>query len=451
MKWASDKRSQGEALAKADNHPAEPAREQSVPERLLKLFETCHIAPPHHLLVLGSQLNPNEASSALLISRQPRALAPDTPWLRSVFEHFSAKTGDPSFVGTLGQAIHEAPLWAAANSHMPVTVVLPQYVTATSSPKAPEKAFAESLALIRDLFPPDYEHARLRLILPVWPTDPPPSSLTKEGKNHRRDLVVAGLASNVFILGVSPSGTIHRIVEVLSAIGCQTTPITLAASSPAIEREPVRWPAAPASTPCGAPVTPGISVWNEPGWLSHYVRSCTGHWPGQTRHDYFSALSRRDTLSAHSAFDTLRRILNDGIIRGSDKWVRGDWPVISFTESTPAEVRPLHRYMHHLVRWDFEPYSIRIRRTAALSHGAMQVAYIDNPGYWRGLPQDKLWWFQPKLEGRDIALEKEWRFKGNLLLKDFAPSDIRLLVPTNAEAETLRRESPFAIDTLEST
>jgi hypothetical protein len=409
---------------------------------LSQLFDACHIAPPHHLLVLGSQLKPSKDSSALLISRQPRALAPDTPWLRSVFGYFSAGTAGTTFVGTLGQAIHEVPLWAAANSHMPVTVVLPQYLTVAGSSKVHEKAFAESLAHVRDILPPGYEEMHLRLVLPIWPENPRPSSLTKEDKNHRRDLVVAGLASTVFTIGVSPRGTIHRVVEALSAIGCQTTAIPLAAPSPAIEREPSRWPA--------APDTPGVSAWNEPGWLSHYVRSCTGPWPGQTLHDYFSALSCRDPLSAHSAFSTLQRILNDGIILGSDKWVRGNWPVISFTESTPAEVRPLHRYMHHLVRWDFEPYAIRIRRTAALSHGAMQVAYIDSPDYWHGLPQDKLWWFQPKLEGRDIALEKEWRFKGNLLLKDFAPSDVRLLVSTNAEAETLRRESPFTIDALES-
>ena len=426
-------------MTQAGHSALDSLRRQPTPERLSGLFDRRGIAPPEYLLILGGELHGD--SSALLISRQSRALAPDTPWLRSVFEHFSTGTAGASFVGTLGQVIHEAPLWAAANSHKPVAVVLPQYVTAAGSAKAQEKAFAESRALIRDLLPSGFDETRLCLVLPVWPENPRPSSLSKEDKNHRRDLVVAGLASHVFTLGVSPGGTIHRVIEALSSIGRKTVALPLISQS--IKHEPVKWPA--------APDTPTASVWTEPGWLSHYVRSCTGPWPGQTRCEYYSSLQCRDPLSEHTAFGTLRRIVREGVVRASDKWVRGDWPVISLTESTPAEVMPLHRYMHHLVRWDFEPYAIRFRQSAAVSYGAMQVAYIDDPDYWRNLPQEKLWWFQPKIGGRDIALEKEWRFRGDLLLKDFSPSEIRLLVPTKAEAELLRRESPFAIDPLEST
>jgi hypothetical protein len=156
------------------------------------------------------------------------------------------------------------------------------------------------------------------------------------------------------------------------------------------------------------------------------------------------------SLTAPRFLRTLRSTRSAALLANSVSAPRrGGRAAVSLTEAAPDQVRALHKYMSHLVRWDFEPYAVCIALEAAVARGAVQVAYVNNPHYWRGLPEDKRWWFQPTLRGsRDITLEKEWRFPGDANLAEFPQEDVAFIVASRNEAEILRTCTPCRVEHL---
>ncbi len=175
-------------------------------------------------------------------------------------------------------------------------------------------------------------------------------------------------------------------------------------------------------------------------FLVHYTRGCPGPWPGQTPGKYCKSLVDGAPDGAHTAFDTLRRILGERLIRGSNRLTRGSTLVVSFTDCMPEELAKLPRWRTGLVRTWFEPYGIGIRREPLLRLGVERVVYGDESVYGAMSPEKKHLFQLFIPSGKDWSAEREWRLKGNLHLDDFGRGDVLVMVQTEAEAAILLRE-----------
>lgn len=169
-------------------------------------------------------------------------------------------------------------------------------------------------------------------------------------------------------------------------------------------------------------------------FLIHYTRCCPGPWPGQTLGEYCQTLIDGYPSAAHTAFDTLSRILAERLIRGGSRLIRGQRPVVSFTECLPEDLEPLVAWRSGLLRWSFERYGLAIRKDILVALGARRVIY----GYedvFRSLPdQDKHFFQLTKPGGYDWTAEKEWRLLGDVALSNIPRSYVAAIVPTLEEA-----------------
>lgn len=174
--------------------------------------------------------------------------------------------------------------------------------------------------------------------------------------------------------------------------------------------------------------------------LVHYTRACPGPWPGQTPAAYLRSLIDGALDAGHSAFDTLRRILRERLIRGSSRLTRGNRPVVSFTECMPEKLTDLVRWRTGLVRKWFEPYGIGIRFRTLRALGVEKVIYGDEKVY-RELVEEKKHLFQLcRPSGQDWSVEREWRLDGSLNLAGLGTEDLIVIVQTDTEAAVIRQE-----------
>jgi len=142
--------------------------------------------------------------------------------------------------------------------------------------------------------------------------------------------------------------------------------------------------------------------------------------------------------SAHSAFDTLVHILEEGLIRGSNRLTRGPQRVVSFTELLPNRLTSLMTWRTGLARWSFEPYGIAMSKRRLLKLGARKVIYGDEEVY-RNLPEDSRHLFQVERPNRqDWSGEKEWRVLGDLSLRVIDPEEVTIIVENEGECSIVR-------------
>jgi hypothetical protein len=164
-------------------------------------------------------------------------------------------------------------------------------------------------------------------------------------------------------------------------------------------------------------------------YLIHFTRARPGPWPGQTMYNYLESLWMRRDSAAHTAFDTLGRILSERRIRGSSRLVRGPDPVVSFTACAPKEIVEMIHWNPALVRWSFEPYGIALSKKALIHAGAEPVIYARGHEYAQ-LPLEKRYRFQiHEPPDKDWTREKEWRIKGDLYLDRFSRDDLIVVLP----------------------
>ncbi|MEW6530307.1 MAG: hypothetical protein AB1473_05680 [Thermodesulfobacteriota bacterium] len=181
------------------------------------------------------------------------------------------------------------------------------------------------------------------------------------------------------------------------------------------------------------------------GWLVHYTRACPGPWPEQTLGDYCQTLIDGRPSSAHSAFHTLLRILEERKIRSSRRLIRGAFPCVSFTECLPDEVRDLIRWRAGLIRWSFEPYGIAVRREALGSFNVRPVIYGDEAAF-QSLPEDQRFLFQlQKEQGEVWSLEREWRVLGDVDLDRIPANDLLVVVALLDEARVIHTDFGFQV------
>jgi hypothetical protein len=144
-----------------------------------------------------------------------------------------------------------------------------------------------------------------------------------------------------------------------------------------------------------------------------------------------------------SAAATLRRIVKEQVIRGSEWRVAGEQPVVSFTELSPIDSLSLMRWRARWARWSFEPYGIAVHREWATAQGARPVRYVTGKE-WRALaPVEKPYSHRVGKEAGAWPAEREWRCLGDFSLRDAPPGAIRLIVREDSEIETIRGTYDF--------
>jgi hypothetical protein len=175
-------------------------------------------------------------------------------------------------------------------------------------------------------------------------------------------------------------------------------------------------------------------------YLFHYTRACPGPWPGQSYRDYLLSLLHQAPHAAHSALDTLIRILEEGRIRASAKLVRGSEPVVSWTRVPPVELETIRQWNPALIRWTFEPYGIAVDRRMLRKMGAKPTVYARDAEYPTLLPRER-YRFQ-RHESPDCVWkhEREWRLRKDFTLKDITGAEGFLFVPTEADVHKLKHE-----------
>ncbi len=171
-------------------------------------------------------------------------------------------------------------------------------------------------------------------------------------------------------------------------------------------------------------------------YLYHYTRSCPGPWPGEEPHDYLLRLLQGDSASAHTAIDTLARILNEQRVRASHLLVRGKHPVVSLTSRPPHELDAFRRWNRSQARWTLEPCGIAVKKVLLRKMGAKPTIYGDASVYGSISPKE-LYRFQLSTRRSSWAAEREWRLNGDLWLMDITPEDYFVFVPSSADAVRL--------------
>ncbi len=171
--------------------------------------------------------------------------------------------------------------------------------------------------------------------------------------------------------------------------------------------------------------------------LFHYTRSCHGPWPGQSYHEYITSLLAGRPESSHSAFETILRIALEQRIRASGAMIRGNFPVVSFTEVPPNELEKIRIWRTGVYRWTLEPYGLVIKRITLALKGGRRVHYGSLDSH-QSLQDDEKHLFQISRTGKyDWSREKEWRIKGDLDIKELPADDWAFVLPTRGEADEM--------------
>ncbi|HDS29835.1 MAG TPA: hypothetical protein ENN67_02200 [Firmicutes bacterium] len=177
-------------------------------------------------------------------------------------------------------------------------------------------------------------------------------------------------------------------------------------------------------------------------YLTHWTSRSYHPWPGEKSADFYSAIYQSRDEYARSAENTLIRILEEGLIRGSGKRIRGGCPVVSFTSLAPDKALELMRWRKRFVRPTFEPFGVAITFETAEKLGIKPVVYVKSDEPVSGNQPE----FQQGYGIGDWRLENEHRAIGDVDLEKIPRDEIAVLVPSVNSAEKIRER--FGLKTI---
>jgi len=396
--------------------------------------------------------------AAILNSRKPRHVRPDDRWVlatRSLVRMACAQ--GCAIASSYGSMPYNLVTRMCACEGAPVIGVCDDILPCMG----PENRLDYFTNTYKGLFP-----TRNTLFLSPFSPGSRPSRTVRA---RQRDDLVAALSSSILAAEVRADGNMAAVME--SAVR-RNVRVTLFLPEPPdsrtkgnhqfLERHPEcdvhtvslesiqpGWGRATGPSEPASSGSPGVHVLLNPlhkgEHLIHYTRSCPGPWPGQSVAQYCQSLIDGCRASAHTAFDTLMRILRENLIRGSARLVRGNTPVVSFTECLPYTLNELVRWRTGLIRWSFEPYGIAIRRQSLSPLGVEPTVYGPE-GVFDELTEERRFLFQlVRPEGNDWSIEKEWRVRGDLRLSDVPREHVTVVVAQLEEAVIVQEEFGLAV------
>jgi hypothetical protein len=438
--------------------------------------------PPRILFVRGNPSILDQPSAAILNSRKPRKVVPGDTWLVSTEKLLTfALDNDMAIVSSFGSLPYSLVSYLAQGYSL--IVVCDDVLPFMASQQKRERFFRDC----KDLF---------RMDQTVFVSPYPPGTLpSRLFRSSERDRQIAAIACLLLVATVRPGGNVDAIMKtalrgkvgyrgigpvlgpMVPAPYTETPGISLDASSQADDpargnqradqkpRPKVNTRAAPrAVRRRGTAVSDGDSMdphrrvnslscrpsragaGSERQYLIHYTRSCPGPWPGQSVAAYCRSVIEKHCHAAHTAFDTLNRILEEKLIRGSSRMIRGKSRVVSFTECYPVELNHLIEWRTGLIRWNLEPYGIAIRKDTLLNLGVGRVVYGAEEDY-AGLNMLERYRFQLNdRPGKDWTVEKEWRLLGDLHIEKIRREDLVVIVSTEQEATIIEKSHGLHVD-----
>lgn len=292
-----------------------------------------------------------------------------------------------------------------------------------------------------------------------------------------RDRLLATMCDRLICLSLRPGGYWQRLVHwrlddssfppasVFLALGDGLVPKSIA--RPLMDQGAVGWllvdsdgrinehsqPPWPFATEAAAKVIP-VPAGGDWPFLTHCTRRRVGPWPDEDEVQFLDDLILEREGADHSAFAALSRIARSKRLVATADLVRGDTPVVSFTEVPLADLPNLRRFRSHLGRWDFEPYGICIDRDVLSRRRARPVIYGDDATWQTLSAQDRPRFQTAKsvsASGRetDWTIEQEWRHVGDVALDEISADDAFLFVPSETEARAIASISDWPVCVVE--
>jgi hypothetical protein len=406
---------------------------------------------PQIFFALGNRSVLELPAAAILNSRKPRRITPDNKWLEETKRLVQLAVAEGfAIVSSYGNTPYCVVSRLSKDS--PMIVVCNDVLPSMAS----EKTALEFLSAYHDLF-----RIERTLFISSFPPGVRPSS---DVRSSERDHLVAALASALLVAEVREGGNMQQIIDIavrrsIRIIGfppCSSdrSPLTEPTMGKAIPRASAR-----TENTGGNILQPDrqttrlraaksgqvrlVDLYHVPTdlpWLIHYTRSRSGPWPGQTIAEYCQSLIDGQNGACHTAFDTLVHILEERLIRASNRLTRGPWGVVSFSECLPAELDTLIKWRKGLCRWSFEPYGVALPQESLAELGAGPAIYGSREDF-QNLSGDLKHLFQAQHSSLgDWTAEKEWRFRGDLPLSDTIFEEMVVIVPTQDEATAVALE-----------
>lgn len=155
--------------------------------------------------------------------------------------------------------------------------------------------------------------------------------------------------------------------------------------------------------------------------LIHFTR-------GETAEDYEGAFSR------------LLSIINEGVLRGGDGFIKGRYICVCFTEAPLASVR--HGFVNSSNFSHYSPFGVMLDKKWVFARGGRPVIYEPDAEYEQ-LPESLHWrhvTYDPTMVDRpiDFTWEREWRIPHCKL--EFGPQDAAIIVPSRDWADRLAQQ-----------
>lgn len=256
-------------------------------------------------------------------------------------------------------------------------------------------------------------------------------------KTDDRDLRLMAIADRVNVVYSRAGGKIERLIRqrcelesgtVRVAVNSQTDVDLLSAGAVGsyLPREHQGKSTIQSVKGCSVSARFDSVDWSD--FLVHCTRSAPGSWPGQTITHYRDDMLLGDsTTAARDAGAALVRIVRQRRLIASAVASSHRAPVVCFSEVPLPELLGRRTYRSHLHRWDYEPYGIAIRKSAARRLGMQPCVY--GPASMRDeLSADQRYRFQSIGSQEDGAVdwseEKEWRSSTDVDLDQIDPRDV---------------------------
>lgn len=275
-----------------------------------------------------------------------------------------------------------------------------------------------------------------------------PVHVVDVGDVHQRDGVLVGGADRVFSVWVRRGGKIAQLLsQRLAACRDDSTWVAVnddqhCAGRSLIALGAVGWYLPePSPRPSAVAVEPGggrpILAPQDVDWtqyLVHCTRGRRGPLPGQSEAQYRDeVLLGGEGGRPATAVETLQKILADGWLLGAARVTRRDQPVVCWSEVPLPQILARRTFRAHLGRWDYEPFGLAVRKSAAARLGIVPVVYGTAEQRERLPPADR-WRFQAQGKRVDWRSEKEWRGRGSFDLHRLQPDEGLVFVPDSAAA-----------------
>lgn len=170
-------------------------------------------------------------------------------------------------------------------------------------------------------------------------------------------------------------------------------------------------------------------------WLIHCTRAPTGPWPDETINQYRdSIILGDDSVLNRRPLDSLQQILRNGRLLTSSVATSKKTPVVCLTENSLSQTLSQRCFRPHLGRWDYEPFGVAIRKSAAKSMGCQPVIYGQSADRNKLKPDDRFR-FHPIGKTYDWRKEREWRSPSILNLHQIANQDLQVFAIRSDAAE----------------